>query len=271
MSSSRKVRLDQLLVERGLAKNREEAKRFILAGEILVEERRDVKPGQLFAETVCIECRGKTCRYVSRGGEKLQSALNVFRINPTGLICGDFGASTGGFTDCLLQHGAAKVYAFDVGQGQFAWSLRQDSRVILTENCNVRFLEQQQVPELLQIIAIDVSFISLNLVLPAASRVLAPNGVVICLVKPQFEIGKGRVGKGGVVRSPEDWKEVLQAHFQHAEDSGFHIHGLTVSPIQGSAGNVEFLSVLRTSSNALPEKAREIHAVLEAASVFGSE
>ncbi|HNT34756.1 MAG TPA: TlyA family RNA methyltransferase [bacterium] len=262
------MRLDQLLVERGLAKNREEAKRFILAGEILVEDRRDVKPGQMFADTVAIECRGKTCRYVSRGGEKLERALAVFNVNPSGLVCGDFGASTGGFTDCLLQHGACRVYAFDVGQGQLAWSLRQDARVILTENCNLRFLQKEHVPEPLQIIAIDVSFISLSLILPSASGVLAPEGAVICLVKPQFEIGKGRVGKGGVVRDPEDWKEVLNAHCQHAANSGFHIHGLTVSPIQGSGGNVEFLSLLRETPCPDMNPSQAIQACIEAGSIL---
>lgn len=250
MAGKNKKRLDQLIVERGMARSREEAKRLILAGEVLVDDRRDLKPGQTVSIDAEIKCAGSGSRYVSRGGEKLEGALTAFELEPTGKVCGDFGASTGGFTDCLLEHGARKVYAFDVGYGQFAWKLRQDERVILRERCNIRYLTQDDFPEPLDMIAIDVSFISLSLILPVASLALDESGYIISLVKPQFEIGKGKVGKGGVVRKPEHWREVLEKHVQYLGESSLYLHQLTISPLLGPAGNVEFLSLAskRTST-----------------------
>ena len=245
MNRSKTERLDRLLVERGLARNREEAKRLILSGSILVNESRNVKPGQQVEVQAEIRSDCPRGRFVSRGGDKLQAGLTFFKIDPKGHRCADFGASTGGFTHCFLEHGAAKVYAFDVGYGQFAWSLRNDPRVVLNERCNVRYLKEGELPCRFQIIAMDLSFISLEKVLPVASELLEESGALICLVKPQFEIGKGRVGKRGVVRNPEHWREVLVNHRGHVQQSGLVLCGLTVSPLKGPAGNVEFLSCSR--------------------------
>lgn len=236
-----KVRLDLLLVERGLAPSREQARRWILAGEVRVEGRVADKPGHLVPRGAQVEVQA-TPKYVSRGGLKLEAALRRFPVPVQGAVAADFGASTGGFTDCLLQAGASRVYALDVGYGQLAWTLRQDPRVVVMERTNVRYLEA--LPEPVDLVTVDVSFISLRLVLPAAYRVLKPVGHVIALIKPQFEAGPQQVGKGGVVRDRRVHRQVLREVLRAAQDVGFVPLGLIPSPLRGPAGNVEFLAHL---------------------------
>jgi 23S rRNA (cytidine1920-2'-O)/16S rRNA (cytidine1409-2'-O)-methyltransferase len=235
------VRLDTLLYRRGLAPSREKARRLILAGQVFVAGRRVDKAGARVDEAAEVDVR-QGLPYVSRGGLKLEQALRAFAIDPTGLVAADVGASTGGFTDCLLQHGAARVYAIDVGYGQLDWSLRQDPRVVVMERTNARHLET--LPEPVSLVTIDVSFISLELILSQVRRWLAPGGQVVALVKPQFEAGPERVGKGGVVRDPDVHRDVLRATLSWALDNGWRIRGLTRSPITGPKGNVEFLAWL---------------------------
>ncbi len=235
----RKSRLDALLVAKNLAETREKAKRLILAGHVQVDGQTLDKPGMRVSTNASILVK-QPLPYVSRGGFKLAAALTEFGVNPEGLVAADFGASTGGFTDCLLQNGAARVYAVDVGYGQLAWRLRRDPRVVVLDRTNVRHLGS--LPEPIDLVTIDVAFISLELVLPAALRVLKPNtGQVIALVKPQFEAGRERVGKGGVVRDPATHRAVLEKVCDAARSLGFIPRGLTRSPITGPAGNVEFL------------------------------
>lgn len=239
---SRKVRLDELLVRRGLAPNRSHAQRLILAGEVWLEDRRLEKAGQLVPEDAGVRVE-QGLRYVSRGGLKLEKALQQFGVSPEGWVCADIGASTGGFTDCLLQHGAAKVYAIDVGYGQLAWQLRQDPRVVVSERVNIRHLDA--LPEPVRLAVVDVSFIGLGLVLPRVASLLGPAGQVIALIKPQFEVGKGAVGKGGVVREPSLHRETIRKVLGEAEALGLAPAGLVRSPIVGPAGNIEFLALLR--------------------------
>jgi 23S rRNA (cytidine1920-2'-O)/16S rRNA (cytidine1409-2'-O)-methyltransferase len=234
-------RLDVLLVERGLAESRARAQALIMAGEVQVDGVVVRRAGQPVAATAAITVAAPP-RYVSRGGEKLAHALATFAVDPSGLVCADIGASTGGFTDCLLQHGAARVYAIDVGYGQLHWSLRQDQRVVPVERTNIRYLEG--LPEPVALATIDVSFISLKLVLPAARRLLTPDGRVIALIKPQFEAGRGEVGKGGVVRDRATHRAVLLEIATAAPASGLAVQALTPSPLRGPAGNVEFLALL---------------------------
>ncbi len=241
-SGAPKMRLDELLVKLGHAETRSQAQRLILAGEILVGDEVTDKPGRTFAVDAPIRVR-RPLRYVSRGGLKLEAALGAYGIRPDGWVCADIGASTGGFTDCLLQHGAARVYAIDVGYGQLAWSLRQDPRVSVLERVNIRHLET--LPELVQIAVIDVSFIGLGLVLPRARTLLAAGGQVVALVKPQFEVGKGQVGKGGVVRDPRLHAAAIENVAMQAQEIGLAFAGVLRSPITGPAGNVEFLAWLR--------------------------
>jgi 23S rRNA (cytidine1920-2'-O)/16S rRNA (cytidine1409-2'-O)-methyltransferase len=237
--NQRKNRLDTLLVERGLAETREKAKRLILAGSVEVNSQVADKPGMMVDARAEVRIR-EALPFVSRGGLKLQAALDEFGLSVDGLTAADFGASTGGFTDCLLQRGARRVYAVDVGYGQLAWTLRNDPRVVVMDRTNVRYV--QSLPEPVDLVTIDVSFISLGLVLPAARRVLKPDaGQVVALVKPQFEAGRDRVGKGGVVKDPDTHRAVLQAVRGMARDAGFHVWGLARSPVTGPAGNVEFL------------------------------
>ena len=235
----RKSRLDVLLVTRNLAETREKARRLILAGQVEVNGQLLDKPGMRVAANASVQVK-QPLPYVSRGGFKLAAALTDFRVEPTGAVAADFGASTGGFTDCLLQHGAARVYAVDVGYGQLAWRLRRDPRVVVLDRTNVRHLGP--LPEPIDLVTIDVSFISLALVLPAALRVLRPDtGQVIALVKPQFEAGRDRVGKGGVVRDSDTLRSVLDSVRSAAQALDFVVRGLARSPITGPAGNVEFL------------------------------
>ena len=238
-------RLDVLLVERGLQESRQKAQATIMSGLVFVKGQRADKPGTAVDEAAEIEIRGNPLRYVSRGGLKLEKAMATFPITLTGCVCGDIGASTGGFTDCMLQNGAAKVYAVDVGYGQLAWKLRQDPRVVCLERTNARHLDHSVIPDELDFASIDVSFISLKLILPAVNTVLKPGGQVACLVKPQFEAGREKVGKKGVVREPAVHREVLEHFRRHAKDSGFTLLGLTYSPIRGPEGNIEYLGYLR--------------------------
>jgi len=240
-----KKRLDILLVERGIAPSREKARGYIMTGDIFVEGQREDKAGSLFSENVKIEYKGQKLRYVSRGGLKLEKALKVFGLNLKGLICLDIGASTGGFTDCMLQNGAGKVYSVDVGYGQFDWGLRNDSRVVCMEKTNFRYLKPEDIGEEVDFASCDVSFISLSKILPAAYPVLKDGGEMVCLIKPQFEAGKDKVGKKGVVREPETHREVISNVFYYALDCGFTVKGLDFSPIKGPEGNIEYLMYLR--------------------------
>jgi 23S rRNA (cytidine1920-2'-O)/16S rRNA (cytidine1409-2'-O)-methyltransferase len=234
-------RLDILLVERGLAASREQARRLILAGQVRAGDRVADKAGAWVAEDVALSVVTPP-PFVSRGGLKLAAALDAFALDVQGLIAADVGASTGGFTDCLLQRGAARVYAIDVGYGQLAWRLRQDERVVVLERTNIRYLEA--LPEPCDLATVDVSFISLRLVLPAVRRLLKSNGRVIALVKPQFEAGRDQVGKGGVVRDAQVHRRVLRDLLEWAQGAGFAPRGLIPSPLLGPAGNVEFLLYL---------------------------
>lgn len=237
---TRRVRLDQLLVERGLVESRAKAQALIRAGQVLVDGRVVDKPGTLVPVDVGIALREKP-RYVSRGGDKLEAALRAFGVDPRGKVCLDIGASTGGFTDCLLQHGAARVHAVDVGKGLLHWKLRNDPRVLVHEGVNARYLRPEDIGEPVELVTIDVSFISLRLILPALHGIVVPGGDVIALVKPQFEAGRGRVGKGGVVRDPGVHREVLEGITRFAvERLGWSVAGAVRSPLRGPAGNVEF-------------------------------
>ncbi|WP_435412061.1 TlyA family RNA methyltransferase [Pseudoflavonifractor intestinihominis] len=239
-----KKRLDVLLCERGLMESRQKAQAVIMAGQVYVAGQKVDKAGAQTEETAEIEVRGKTLAYVSRGGLKLEKAMQSFPITLSGAICGDIGASTGGFTDCMLQNGAAKVYAVDVGYGQLAWSLRSDERVICMERTNARYLTHEQIPDELDFASIDVSFISLRLILPAVRGLLKPDGHVVCLVKPQFEAGKEKVGKKGVVRDPKVHLEVLEQFLVNARDADFTVKDMTFSPVRGPEGNIEYLGFL---------------------------
>lgn len=241
---SNKTRLDVLLTERGLAESRQKAQAVIMAGHVFVAGQRVDKPGTAVLSDAPIEVRGHTLPYVSRGGLKLEKAMKTFPITLTDKICADIGASTGGFTDCMLQNGARKVYAVDVGYGQLAWSLRSDERVVCMERTNARYLTHEQIPEELDFASVDVSFISLKLILPPLCGLLRQGGHVACLVKPQFEAGKEKVGKKGVVRDPAVHLEVLEHFLDYAKESGFTVLGLTYSPIRGPEGNIEYLGYL---------------------------
>lgn len=239
-----KIRLDHLLVQRGLAESRSQAQALVLAGEVRVGGQVARKPGVMVRADEMLEVRERS-PYVSRGGLKLESALDAFQVQVIGRVCADVGASTGGFTDCLLQRGAARVYAIDVGYGQLAWKLRQDERVVVMERTNARYLES--LPELVHVVTIDVSFISLRLLLPVIVRWLASGADAIPLVKPQFEAGRKQVGKRGVVRDPAVHRQVLEEVAGYAMAHGLAVCGLIRSPITGPAGNVEFLMHLRQS------------------------
>ena len=240
-----KKRLDVLLTEQGYVDSRSRAQAIIMAGLVYVNGQKADKPGVSYEETVQIEVRGETCPYVSRGGLKLEKALRDFGVKPEGYVCSDSGASTGGFTDCLLQKGASKVFAIDVGYGQLDWKIRSDPRVVVMERTNIRYVTPEDLGEPLDLSVVDVSFISLKIVLPAIKNLLKPDvGQVLCLIKPQFEAGKEKVGKKGVVREPETHKEVLDNFVELANQLQFAILGLTFSPVKGPEGNIEFLGHL---------------------------
>lgn len=242
-----KERLDVLLVKRALAPSREKAKTMIMEGCVFVAGNREDKAGSMFAEDCSIEVRGKTLPYVSRGGLKLEKAMQVFSLALDGCVCMDIGASTGGFTDCMLQNGAKKVYAVDVGYGQFAWKLRQDPRVVCMEKTNIRYVTPEQIGEALDFASVDVSFISLTKVLPAAHALLRDGGEMVCLIKPQFEAGREKVGKKGVVRDPAVHREVIERILAFAPENGFSVLALSYSPIKGPEGNIEYLVHLKKS------------------------
>ena len=240
---SNKIRLDQFLTEQKLCESREKAKAAIMAGQVYVHGQKAVKAGATVLSDDKVEVRGGM-EFVSRGGYKLKKAMAVFPIDIQDAVCADIGASTGGFTDCMLQNGAAKVYAVDVGYGQLAWKLRCDERVVNLERTNVRFLTQEQIPEPLDFASVDVAFISLKLVLPVLLEFLRPEGKCVCLIKPQFEAGKDKVGKKGVVRDRAVHLEVVSAICEFAFSLGFSVEGLDFSPIKGPEGNIEYLLFL---------------------------
>lgn len=258
-----KKRADIILHEKGLVESREKGKRVIMEGSVYVGEKRVDKPGEYLDETVEIHIRSNPLPYVSRGGLKLEKAMAVFDIDLEGSVCMDMGASTGGFTDCMLQSGAKKVYAVDVGYGQLDWRLRNDPRVVVMERTNIRYMENDSIEDRLDFISIDVSFISLKHILPVASAFLKENGRIAALVKPQFEAGRDKVGKKGIVRDRAVHKEVIQAVIGYGKQSGLYPEGLTFSPITGTTGNIEFLMCLSKNNMELTEL--EIEKVLDEA------
>ena len=264
---SAKTRLDVLLVELGLQESRQKAQATIMSGQVFVDGQRVDKPGAPVAEDAEIEVKGGL-RYVSRGGLKLEKAMALWPVHLEDAVCMDIGASTGGFTDCMLQNGAAKVYAVDVGYGQLAWKLRSDPRVVCLERTNARYLSHEQIPEEPDFSSVDVSFISLKLILPAIAGVLRDGGQVVCLIKPQFEAGKEKVGKKGVVRDPAVHREVLEHFLEHAKENNFTVIDITYSPIRGPEGNIEYLGFLQKNSGQagtidIPALVEESHRTLK--------
>ena len=248
-----KKRLDVMLFERGLADSREKAKRLIMAGIVYVDNNKEDKAGSTFDEEAVIEVRGKTLKYVSRGGLKLEKAMDVYGIRLDGMVCMDVGASTGGFTDCMLQNGAVKVYGVDVGHGQLDWKLRNDPRVVCMEKTNIRYVEPEHIDDVLDFASIDVSFISLTKVLGPVRNLLKDGGEVVCLIKPQFEAGREKVGKKGVVRDKSVHREVIKMVADFALSIGFSVKGLDFSPVKGPEGNIEYLLYIRKTSDAAVE------------------
>lgn len=249
----KKVRLDQLLVDLGLSQSRERAKVTIMEGSVFVDGQRVDKPGTAVDPEKKIELRGAQLAYVSRGGLKLEKALRVFPVSPAGKTCIDCGASTGGFTDVLLKNGAKRVYAVDVGYGQLAWSLRSDSRVVNMERTNARYLTRGDIPEEIDLAVMDMAFISVRLVIPAAAALLRPDGEIICLIKPQFEAGRENVGKKGVVRDEGVHLQVLRDFMDFVPGQGLTLMGLDYSPIKGPEGNIEYLAHLKKGVYPAPE------------------
>ena len=260
-----KERLDILLVQKGLAPSREKAKAMIMEGNVFINNNREDKAGTMFDENVEIEIKGNTLKYVSRGGLKLEKAMTHFGITLDDKVCMDIGASTGGFTDCMLQNGAKKVYAVDVGYGQFAWKLRQDERVVCMEKTNIRYVTPEDIADKLDFASVDVSFISLTKVLGPARALLTDEGEMVCLIKPQFEAGKEKVGKKGVVREKSVHEEVIVRVIDFAKEIGFEILNLEYSPIKGPEGNIEYLVYIRKCEAGKNEETVDIHAVVEAA------
>ena len=257
-----KKRLDVLLTEQGLAESRQKAQAIIMAGQVFWDGRRMDKAGASVPETAQLEIRGQTLRYVSRGGLKLEKAMQTFDLpSLEGVAAIDAGASTGGFTDCMLQNGAEKVYAVDVGYGQLAWKLRNDPRVVCMERTNVRYLTPEDIPEPLDFGSVDVSFISLRLILPALRGLMKDSGHLICLIKPQFEAGKEKVGKKGVVRDKKVHLEVLEQFLRYAEECHFYVKDVTFSPIRGPEGNIEYLGQLTVAEQ--PPYTRDLAALVE--------
>ncbi|MBR1691388.1 MAG: TlyA family RNA methyltransferase [Lachnospiraceae bacterium] len=241
-----KERLDVLLVKQGFAPSREKAKAVIMSGLVFVNNQREDKPGTAFDETkIRIEVKGNTLKYVSRGGLKLEKAMQVFPIALEGAVCMDIGASTGGFTDCMLQNGARRVYAIDVGHGQLDWKLRQDERVVCMEKTNFRYVTGEHIPEMIDFASVDVSFISLTKILPPAYALLKEQGEMVCLIKPQFEAGREKVGKKGVVTDKNVHRQVIETVAAFAQSVGFALLGLSFSPIKGPEGNIEYLLHIR--------------------------
>ncbi|MBQ4546799.1 MAG: TlyA family RNA methyltransferase [Oscillospiraceae bacterium] len=260
---SEKQRLDAELVARGIIQSREQAKAAIMAGQVYVNNQKADKAGESVSPEDKIEFRGEKLAYVSRGGLKLEKAMELYGFKLDNKICMDVGASTGGFTDCMLQKGATKVYSIDVGYGQLAWKLRQDERVVNLERTNVRYITKEQVPDIVDFVSIDVSFISLGLVIPVLVPFLSDEAMMVCLVKPQFEAGKDKVGKHGVVRDPATHIEVLERAVGFAKNAGFGIVGLEFSPIKGPQGNIEYLMVLTRKEPELSVTSEEIKTLVE--------
>ncbi len=265
-----KLRLDVLLTERGLCESRQKAQAAIMAGLVTVNGEKVTKSGAGVLESDVLEVKGPAIPYVSRGGLKLEKAMKLWSIDLSGKLCADIGASTGGFSDCMLQCGAAKVYAVDTGYGKLDWKIRTDSRVVALERTNARYLTHEQIPDELDFASVDVSFISLRLILPALRGVLKDGGEVVCLVKPQFEAGRENVGKKGVVRDPAVHLQVLERFLIHASENGFFVKELTFSPIKGPEGNIEYLGYLMTrdmplQSLDLKELVERSHQALEGA------
>lgn len=263
-----KKRLDILLVEQGLVETRQKAQALIMAGQVYVKGQKVDKAGAPTDTEAPIEVRGDGLKYVSRGGLKLEKAMALWGFALDNKICADIGASTGGFTDCMLQNGATKVYAVDVGYGQLAWKLRSDERVVCMERTNARYLTHEQIPDHIDFFSVDVSFISLNLILPAARGLMNEGGQGVCLIKPQFEAGKEKVGKKGVVRDKSVHLEVLEHFMEHAKNVGFTVRGLTFSPIRGPEGNIEYLGWLSTEAETdfvpdLPRLVEDSHLALD--------
>ncbi len=259
-----KIRLDQYLVQNGLIQSRERAKAMIMAGVVFVNEQKIDKAGEMIQADAKVEVRGKDIAYVSRGGLKLEKAMKTFPLTPKGKVCMDIGASTGGFTDCMLQNGAKKVYAVDVGYGQLAWSLRTDERVINMERTNIRHVTLEMLEEEIAFFSVDVSFISLFHIFPVAAAVTSANATGVCLIKPQFEAGKEKVGKNGVVRDPKTHKEVILKATGFAIQNGFSVKGIDFSPVKGPEGNIEYLLFVEKAQE--PENLSEevIDAVVDA-------
>ena len=249
-----KERLDVLLVNRNLAESREKAKAIIMSGIVYVDGQKEDKAGTMFEDTVSVEVRGHTLAYVSRGGLKLEKAMTHFGVTLNGKICMDVGASTGGFTDCMLQNGAVKVYSVDVGHGQLAWKLRNDERVVCMEKTNIRYVTPEDIPDRIQFASIDVSFISLTKVLGPVKELLTEDGQIVCLIKPQFEAGREKVGKKGVVREKSTHLEVIESVIAFAKSIGFGILNLEFSPIKGPEGNIEYLFYLQNRPELADEK-----------------
>jgi 23S rRNA (cytidine1920-2'-O)/16S rRNA (cytidine1409-2'-O)-methyltransferase len=237
---AKRVRIDKLLVDRGLAGSRERAQRLVMAGDVWVDEQRLAKPSDLVAVDAALDVRGPDIPFVSRGGLKLEAALDHWHLDVRGVVAVDVGASTGGFTDLLLQRGARHVFAIDVGYGQFAWKLRQDQRVQLFERANIRDFDPRLLSHPADVAVVDVSFISLRLVLPVVIKLVRPHGIILALVKPQFEVGRGNVGKGGVVRNPEQRQAAVDAVQKFGSSLGLTCHGAFLSPVPGPKGNREF-------------------------------
>lgn len=260
-----KERLDVLLVKQGLAPSREKAKALIMAGNVYVNGDREDKAGSVFdSETAKIHVKGPALKYVSRGGLKLEKAMDVFGVNVDGKVCMDIGASTGGFTDCMLQNGAKKVFAVDVGYGQLAWKLRQDERVVCMEKTNIRYVTPEDIGEASDFASVDVSFISLTKVLPVAYHLLKDQGRMVCLIKPQFEAGREKVGKKGVVRDPMVHEEVIQKVIDHVTSIGFAVLDLDYSPVKGPEGNIEYLLYIeKTEEIPAPAPSADVAAVVK--------
>ncbi|HBA96741.1 MAG TPA: TlyA family rRNA (cytidine-2'-O)-methyltransferase [Lachnospiraceae bacterium] len=274
MDKKKKERLDVLLVKRCLAESREKAKAVIMAGDVFVNGQREDKAGTTFAEDAIIEVRAASMKYASRGGYKLEKAVNLWKIQLDGKICMDAGSSTGGFTDCMLQNGAQKVYAVDVGTNQLAWKLRQDSRVVSMEKTNIRYITRHDIPDIIGFASIDVAFISLTKVLLPIRDLLEDGAKIVCLVKPQFEAGREKVGKKGVVRDSKVHMEVVKNIMEYASANGFSIIDLSFSPIKGPEGNIEYLlyiekkdTIADTSKDGFAKLAEDVvnqaHAVLD--------
>ena len=266
-----KERLDVLLVKKNLAESREKAKAVIMSGIVYVDGQKEDKAGSMFEDTALVEVRGSTLKYVSRGGLKLEKAMEQFGVGLSGKVCMDVGAPTGGFTDCMLQNGAKKVYSVDVGHGQLAWKLRNDERVVCMEKTNIRYVTPEEIPERIQFVSIDVSFISLTKVLGPVQALMEPEGDVVCLIKPQFEAGREKVGKKGVVRDPAVHLEVIQMVASFAGSIGFEALHLDFSPIKGPEGNIEYLLHLKNhpggfyDNSGIPDKetVRKAHETLD--------